>query len=150
MKLVRWLPSRSNDSSLMTTPGDVNRLFEDFFSPAPFQASWPSAAPAVDVEETPDGYVFRADLPGMQPKDVKITMNGDTLTLRGERKREEKKTEEALHRIERSYGSFERSFTLEKPVRADQIKASYRDGVLEIHVPKADEAKPREIEVQVG
>jgi HSP20 family protein len=150
MKLVRWLPNRGNGSSLMTIPADVDRLFEDFFSPAPFHAGWPSAAPAVDVEETPDGYAFRADLPGMQPKDVKITMNGDTLTLRGERKREEKKTEGALHRIERSYGSFERSFTLEQPVRADQIKASYRDGVLEIHVPKADEAKPREIEVQVG
>jgi len=150
MKLVRWLPSRGNGSSLMTTPGDVNRLFEDFFSPAPFQASWPSLAPAVDVEETPDGYVFRADLPGMQPKDVKITMNGDTLTLRGERKREEKKTDDSFHRIERSYGTFERSYTLGAPVRADQVKASYKDGVLEIRVPKAEEAKAREIDVQVG
>ena len=148
MKLVRWIPRCSNGSSLMTVPGDVDRLFEDFF--APFQVSSPSAAPAVDVAETPDAYVFRADLPGLPSKDVKVTMNGDTLTLRGERKREEQKSEDTLHRIERSYGSFERSFTLEQPVRADQIKASYRDGVLEIHVPKAEVAKPREIEVQVG
>jgi HSP20 family protein len=93
--------------------------------------------------------VFRADLPGVNAKDVKITVSGDTLSLRGERKREDKKTEGSLHRIERSYGSFERSFTLGAPVRADQVRAAYRDGVLEIRVPKADEARAREIEVQV-
>ena len=149
MALVRWLPN-GHRSSLATLPAEVDRLFEDFFRPAPLRMNWASTGPAVDVEETPDAYVFRADLPGMSSKDLKITMNGDTLTLRGERKREEQKAEGAMHRIERSYGSFERAFTLEQPVRADQIQASYRDGVLEIHVPKADEAKPREIEVQVG
>ncbi len=149
MSLVRWLPRR-NGSALATLPNDLDRVFEDFFGPASSRSDWASLVPAVDVEETADAYLFRVDLPGVSTKDVKVTVTGDTLTLRGERQREEKKTEGALHRVERSYGSFERSFTLGQPVRTDQVKASYKDGVLEIHVPKADEAKSREIDVQVG
>ena len=146
MTLVRWLPRR-NGSELRT---EMDRLFENFLSPSSLHLEWGGLSPAVDVEETPDAYVFRADLPGVVSKDVKVTVHGDTLTLRGERRREEKKSDGTLHRVERSYGEFERSFTLGAPVKADQVKASYRDGVLEIHVPKADEAKPREIDVQVG
>ena len=104
----------------------------------------------MDVEETAEGYLFRADLPGMTEKDVKVSLTGDTLTLRGERKRETDKTSGNVHRTERAFGTFERTFTLPAPVRGDQVKASYRNGVLEIHVPKADEARVREIEVQVG
>lgn len=151
MTLVRWLPRRNrNGSELTSLKTELDRLFEDFLTPAPFLREWATQSPAVDIEETPEAYVLRADLPGVSSKDVKVTVHGDTLTLRGERKREEKQTEGASHRIERSYGEFERSFTLGAPVKADQVKASYRDGVLEIHVPKADEARPREIEVQVG
>ena len=151
MTLVRWLPrGNGNGSDLTSLRTEMDRLFEDFFVPAPFARDWATSSPAVDVDETPEGYVLRADLPGVSAKDVKVTVHGDTLTLRGERKREEKKSEGSMHRIERSYGEFERSFTLGVPVKADQVKASYRDGVLEIHVPKADEARPREIEVQVG
>lgn len=149
MALVRWFPRR-NGAELESLRTQVDRLFEDFFAPAPLHQDWASLSPAVDVEETPDAYLFKVDLPGVGSKDVKVTVNGDTLTLRGERKREEKKLEGTLHRIERSYGTFERSFTLGMPVRPDQVKASYRDGVLEIQVPKAEEARPREIEVQVG
>src|SRR5262249_15100689 len=116
----------------------------------PFRSQGSSLSPAVDVEETPDAYVFRADLPGVSSKDVKVTVHNDTLTLRGERKREEKKSDGSAHRLERAYGSFERSFTLGLPVRADQVKASYKDGVLEVHVPKAEAAKPRDIEVQIN
>ena len=149
MALVRWFPRR-NGAELESLRTQVDRLFEGFFVPAPLHEDWASVSPAVDVEETPDAYLFKVDLPGVSSKDVKVTVNGDTLTLRGERKREEKKLEGTLHRIERSYGTFERSFTLGMPVRPDQVKASYRDGVLEIQVPKAEEARPREIEVQVG
>lgn len=144
MSLTRWNPGR--DRELAT----LDRLFDGFFTPVPLRADWASRTPAVDVEETPEGYVFRADLPGIEPKDAKITVHGDTLTLRGERKHETEKKEGSLHRIERSYGSFERSFTLGMPVRADQVKATYKNGVLEIRVPKAEEARLREIEVQVG
>jgi HSP20 family protein len=149
MSLIRWIPRRNNlqPAALDTS---LERLFEDYFTPAALHSEWSSLSPAVDVEETSDAYVFRADLPGITAKDVKVTVHGDTLTLRGERKREEKTSEGSLHRAERAYGSFERSFTLGLPVRADQVKASYKDGVLEVHVPKADEAKPRDIEVQIN
>jgi HSP20 family protein len=146
MSLVRWIPRRN----VVALDTSLDRLFEDFFTPAPFRSEWSSLSPAVDVEETPDAYVFRADLPGLSSKDVKVTVHNDTLTLRGERKREEKKSDGSLHRVERATGVFERSFTLGLPVRADQVKASYKDGVLEVHVPKAEEAKPRDIEVQIN
>jgi HSP20 family protein len=149
MSLIRWTPRRSSQS-LGSFDSDLNRLFEGFFTPVPLKQDWASLTPPVDVEETPDAYVFHADLPGVSAKDVKVTVNGDTLTLRGERKREEQKSEGSLFRTERLYGAFERTFTLGTPVSPDQVKAAYRDGVLEIRVPKADEAKPREIEVQVG
>jgi len=149
MSLVRWFPHRNGLESIGLNT-ELDRLFENFFSPAAIRSEWSTLSPAVDVEETSDAYVFRADLPGLSSKDVKVTVHNDTLTLRGERKREDKKSEGAAHRIERSYGSFERSFTLGLPVRADQVKASYKDGVLEVHVPKADEAKPRDIEVQIN
>ena len=149
MSLVRWIPRRNGLQSV-ALENQLDRLFEGFFTPAPLRSEWSALAPAVDVEETPDAYVFRADLPGVSSKDVKVTVHGDTLTLRGERKREEKTSDGSRHRVERAYGSFERSFTLGLPVRADQVKASYKDGVLEVHVPKADEAKPRDIEVQIN
>jgi len=149
MALIRWTPRRNgNDLSPLRT--ELDRLFEGFFTPMPLGSDWTARTPAVDVEETPEAYLFHADLPGVDSKDVKVTVTGDTLTLRGERKREEKKNEGSLHRIERSYGSFERSFTLGVPVRPDQVKATYKDGVLEIRVPKAEEARSREVEVQVG
>ena len=147
MSLVRWFPRR-NGLQPVGIDTDLDRLFEDFFSPAPLRSV--ALNPAVDVEETADAYVFRADLPGVSSKDVKVTVHNDTITLRGERKQEEKTSEGSRHRVERAYGSFERSFTLGLPVRADQVKASYEDGVLEVHVPKADQAKPRDIEVQIN
>src|SRR5262245_22682468 len=109
MALIRWMPRR-NGSELASLRTEMDHRFEDFFSPAPLRQEWTALAPAVDVEETADAYVFRADLPGVTSRDVKVTVNGDTLTLRGERKRDEKKSEGTRHRFERSYGSFERSF----------------------------------------
>ena len=148
MSLVRWIPRRNGQSVALDT--ELDRLFEGFFNPAPSRSDWGALTPAVDVEETTDAYVFRADLPGMSAKDVKVTVHNDTLTLRGERKREEKSSEGSVHRAERSYGAFERQFKFNTPIRGDQVKASYKDGVLEVHVPKADEARAREIEVQAG
>ena len=151
MTLVRLIPGRGRELGNFST--GVDQLFDSFFSHRPFYSA-PTIesllAPPVDVEETAEGYLFRADLPGMTEKDVKVSLTGDTLTLRGERKRETDKTSGNVHRTERAFGTFERTFTLPAPVRGDQVKASYRNGVLEIHVPKADEARVREIEVQVG
>ena len=102
------------------------------------------------VEETAEEFVIRADLPGVSQKDVKVNLMGDTLSIRGERKQESENKNGGMHRVERVYGSFERSFRLATPVRGDKVKAQYRDGVLEIRVPKAEEAKVREVEVQVA
>lgn len=151
MTLVRFLPGRSRD--LTSLRSEMDHLFDNFFGNRPFYSAADAAdlmTPPVDVEETAEGYVFRADLPGMTEKDVKVSLVGDTLTLRGERKRESESQEGSVHRTERVFGAFERTFTLPKALRGDQVKASYRNGVLEIRVPKAEEARVREIEVQVG
>jgi HSP20 family protein len=151
MTLVRFLPGRSRD--LGAFRNEMDQLFDSFFSNRPLYSGAPAAdliAPPVDVEETAEGYVFRADLPGMTEKDVKVSLVGDTLTLRGERKRESESSAGNVHRTERLFGAFERTFTLPAPVRGDKVRASYRNGVLEIQVPKAEEARVREIEVQVS
>jgi HSP20 family protein len=151
MPLVRFLPGRSRDLASLRT--EMDQLFESIFSNRPMYAPSDTAdliTPPVDVEETAEGYVFRADLPGMTEKDVKVSLVGDTLTLRGERVRETGTQSGTVHRTERLFGAFERTFTLPAPVRADKVKASYRNGVLEIQVPKAEEAKVREIEVEVS
>ena len=150
MTLVRFLPGRSRELSTLRT--EMDQLFDSFLGNRPFYANAAPEliSPPVDVEETAEGYVFRADLPGMVEKDVKVSLTGDTLTLRGERKRESESQQGNVHRSERVFGAFERTFTLPAPVRGDQVKASYRNGVLEIRVPKAEEARVREIEVQVG
>lgn len=147
MTLIRWTPSRTRN--LVDFRDEMDRLLDTFLTTRP--VATPNAwVPAVDVEETSDGFVFRADLPGVESKDVKVSLTADVLTIRGERKRETKSTEGDVHRTERVFGSFERSFTLPSPVRGDQVKATVRDGVLEVRVPKAEEARVREIEVQVG
>ena len=149
MSLIRWSP-RPNGHALLSPYRAMDGLLDELLTSQSLRSGPSSLTPPIDVEETPESYVFRADLPGVNAKDVKITVTGDTLTLKGERKREEHTSEGSLQRIERSYGSFERSFTLGTTVRPDQVRASYRDGVLEVRVPKADEARAREVEVQVG
>jgi HSP20 family protein len=149
MTLIRWNPSHSSGRDLLAIQEELNRFADGFFTRS-LRSDNGSFAPVVDIEETPEEFVFHLDLPGIQQKDVKVSLLGDTLTVRGERKSEkqEKNNGNAL-RVERSFGAFERSFTLHAPVRADGVKASYKDGVLEIRVPKADEARLREIEIQV-
>ena len=149
MTLVRWNPVTGRE--LTTIQDEVNRLFDGFFGRSPLRYDLaPAFTPAVDVQETPEAFVVHVDLPGVSPKDVKVSLTGDTLTIRGERKHDRESKNGGQRRFERSYGSFERSFTLGTPVRSDKVQATYRDGVLEINVPKAEEAKVREIEVQVG
>lgn len=148
MTLIRWNPGRAQD--LATFQDDMNRLFDGFFSRAPLRSDTAWFAPPVDIEETAEEFVLRADLPGVSQKDVKVSLMGDTLTIRGERKHANASNGGNVHRTERIHGVFERTFTLGAPVRNDQVKAQYRDGVLEIRVPKAEEAKLREVEVQVG
>jgi HSP20 family protein len=151
MTLIRWSPLIQPRQELKSFQDEINRLFDGFES-----RSWlrgePSSlfSPAVDVEESSDAFSVRVDLPGVPQKDVKVSLVGDTLTIRGERKQETAGKNPNVHRIERSFGTFERSFTFNTPVKSDGVKAQVRDGVLEIVVPKAEEAKVREIEVQVA
>jgi len=106
--------------------------------------------PAVDVEETEKNYVFRAEIPGLKKEDVKISVKDNVLTLSGEKKAEERKDANTYHRVERVYGSFQRTYSITKPIQADRISAGYQNGLLEIVVPKAEEIKPKEIEIQVN
>ena len=149
MTLVRWSPG-SLSRDMMSMHDEVNRLFDGFNGGARLTQGAGSLVPAVDVEETAEGYVIRADLPGVSQKDVRVTVLGDTLTIGGERKTQTSQKEGGYHRAERVNGTFERSFKLGARLRSDAVTAQYRDGVLEIRVPKAEEAKPREIEVQIA
>jgi HSP20 family protein len=149
MTLIRWGSAPVTPIRDLTNFDEVNRLFDGLFTRGTPRSDLSAIfTPAVDIEETPTEFVVRMDLPGVAQQDVKVSLMGDTLTIRGERRQESPKG--SNHRLERVHGTFERSFTLGTPVRSDQVKAQYRDGVLEVRVPKAEEARMREIEVQAG
>ena len=145
--LMRWNPLLSTRRDLFR--GDFDQLFDSLVSGAT-SGNGIHYDPAADVHETPEAYVIRVDLPGVSQKDVKVSILGDTLSIRGERKLEPVHEKENIHYRERRSGSFERSFTLAAPVRPDAVRASYKDGVLEVAVPKSEAARTREIEIQVG
>jgi HSP20 family protein len=135
----------------------MNRLFDESFrgiAPGPgAEEDWAlggSWAPAVDIYEQEGNIVLKAEVPGVDPKDVDILVENNVLTLRGERKFDEEVKKESYHRVERSYGTFTRSFTLPNVVDTDKIKAEHRDGVLRVTLPKKEEAKPRQIQISVA
>jgi HSP20 family protein len=131
----------------------INELFDDSlararsYSRATTTDAW---WPPVDILESKDGYLIRAEVPGMKKDDFTLELHDGSLTLSGERKAEEPASGVEYHRSERVAGKFSRSFHLPQTVNRDGIKATYRDGILEIHVPKADEAKPRHIAISVN
>ncbi len=124
----------------------LRRELDQTFEPAA-QASW---TPAVDIHEEPKQFVVRADLPGVSPKDIEITAEKGVLALRGARSFEQKSDDGHYSRIERVSGKFVRSFTLPENVATDQINAKFKDGVLELTIPKIAKAEPRRIEVQAA
>jgi HSP20 family protein len=144
--LARWEPFRG----VTTLQDQINRLFNDAFERTNEQSSLSAWAPAVDIYETEHELVVKADLPDVDPKDLDIRVENNILTLRGERKFEKKVNEENYLRVERSYGSFARSFTLANTVNPDAIKAEYHNGVLTLSIPKREEAKPKQIKVNVN
>jgi HSP20 family protein len=107
-------------------------------------------APALDISERKDAYLVTVELPGVEADDLDITMEDGLLTIQGERQFAHDSSEQQFHRVERRYGAFRRSITLPAQVQAEQIEASFEDGVLEIVVPKAEEAKPKRIQVRPG
>ena len=151
MAIVRWEPFRD----LMGLQERMNRLFDESYranrgADADEWALGGSWAPAVDIYEQDGNIVMKAELPGVDPKDVDVRLENNTLTLRGERKLDKEVKQDNYHRVERSYGAFSRSFTLPTVVDQGNIKAEYRDGVLKLTLPKREEAKPRQIQINVG
>jgi HSP20 family protein len=126
-------------------------LFKEAFSPmhGETEVSTRSWAPPVDIYETEDAIVLKAELPGIDPEDVEVRVEDNTLYLKGERKYEKEVNEQNYHRIERSYGSFARSFTLPNSISAEKVKAEYKDGLLTLTMPKREEAKPKTIKIDV-
>lgn len=144
--LTRWEPFHGATS----LQDQVNRLFSDVFERKAEESSLTAWAPSVDIYETEHELVVKADLPEVDPKDLDIRVENNILTIRGERKFEKKVSEENYLRVERAYGSFARSFTLANTVNSEAIKADYQNGVLTLSIPKKEEAKPKQIKVNVG
>ena len=145
--LIRWNPARE----IFSFQDECNRLFGDAFGRRVVTEEGATVwQPPVDVEEQSDRYTVHVELPGMALEGIKITHEDDRLVIRGEKTRTEEKKDSNYHRLERVYGSFERAFTLTHAVKSDKIEATYRDGVLEVTIPKAEEAKAREIPIKVA
>ncbi len=128
---------------------EMDKLWEGFFGERalePFEERW---SPALDLTETKNNLVVKAELPGIDHKDISIDLSGDILTVKGERKQEKEEKEENYHLVERRYGAFARSVRLPVKIQEDKIKASYKDGVLKIVLPKSEEAKKKEIKIKV-
>jgi HSP20 family protein len=146
MALVRWTPM----GNLQSFQHEMNRMFNQFFQGSNGEevgsklSTW---TPSVDIHETDDVLVIKAELPGVSKDDVSIDVHQNTLTLRGQRKHEAEVKDEQYHRVERSYGSFQRSFTLPSTIDYEKVQATFKDGVLELHLPRLESAKPRQIAI---
>ncbi|HVV90787.1 MAG TPA: Hsp20/alpha crystallin family protein [Solirubrobacterales bacterium] len=145
MAIVRWDPGRDLD----TLQGDMNRLFDSFFGRR--EAGQANAVrrwvPPMDLAETDDQLVLRADLPGMERDDIDIEVKDNVLTISGERKAEHEKKGEGFHRIERSFGRFSRSLGLPRGIDAKSVTANFENGVLEVRMPKPEERKATRVEI---
>ena len=148
MSIMRWRPTRD----IASIREEMNRLFDNFFSSVPergrslLEGEW---APSLDVAETDEEVIVTAELPGIKQEEVDITIADNVLTLKGEKKEEKEEKKKNYHRIERTYGSFQRSVSLPTGVQADKAKATYKDGILNITVPKVEESKPKQIKIDV-
>jgi HSP20 family protein len=141
MALVRWDPTSEIDS----LQSDFNRFFEGFLGrPVAASRRW---APAMDLSETEDALVLRADLPGLDQDDVSIDIKDGVLTVSGERRNEHEEEKEGVHRIERSYGSFSRSLTLPRGIEPATVTAGFDKGVLEVRIPKPEEPKSHKVAI---
>jgi HSP20 family protein len=147
MAITRWRPFRD----VVSIQDEMNKLFDDFFGRPIIRTEWSEGVwnPSVDVSEDKDNVIIKAEMPGMNKDDVKISIQDGVLTLKGEKRQEKEEKDKNYHRIERNYGSFCRSFQLPTSVKSDKVKASYKDGVLSIALPKTEEVKPKEIPISI-
>ena len=149
MALVRWDPVREVDS----LQSEMNRVFDAFFGNTGQAAGTGRVRrwlPAMDLVETEDTLILRADLPGLSEEDVDIEVKDSVLTLSGERKAEHEDRSEGFYRVERAFGTFSRSLSLPEGVDADKIAADFRNGVLEVRIPKPEERKPHRVAIGSG
>jgi HSP20 family protein len=133
-----------------TLQEQINRVFGDLVGRTSEESNLTPWAPAVDIYETEHELVVKADLPDVNPQELDIRVENNILTIRGERRFENKVSEENYLRVERAYGAFSRSFSLANSVKSDAIRADYQNGVLTLSIPKREEAKPKQIKVNVG
>ena len=148
MTLIRWRPTRNLES----VQDEVNRVFESFFN-APMRRRGEDVGgwyPDVDIVESKDNIEVQVDLPGMEKDDIKVSVEDSVLTIKGERKAMKEEKEKNYHQIERTCGTFTRSFSLPTSVEGERIKANYKNGVLKIDLPKAEAVKPKEIPIDVS
>jgi len=151
MALVRFRPLGTTVRDTSDIQSQVNHLFDSFFGrPNQVGVTERVWAPAVDMYETREELVVATELPGLNEKDIHLSISGDVLTLRGERTWNQEVKQESYYRGERRFGKFERSVPLPIPVQADKVRASYRDGVLTVKLPKVEEIKAKEIKIDVA
>lgn len=143
MPIVRWDPFRD----LVRIHDEIGSWFESTLEKEREGRKSAVWAPSVDVKETDKEVIVKADLPGIKKEDIEVSIDKDQLVIKGERKMEKEEKEKDYVRVERSYGSFYRSFNIGVPVKEDEIKADYKNGVLEINLPKAEVKKPKKIEI---
>jgi HSP20 family protein len=150
---LRAFRSLLSQEPAFTLQQRLNRLFEEAFGPLALLAEEPLSitawTPSCDVYETDNEIVVKAEIPGMKKEDVKVSIEDNLLTLSGERKFEEETKRENYRRIERSYGAFTRSFTLPPSVDTKKVTAEFKDGLLEVKLPKLEAAKPKQVEIKV-
>ena len=146
MALARWTPNRD----MMSVRDEMSRVLNEAFGRGtPDESAWISGAwtPPVDIYETDEALVMKAELPGFSKDDISIELKENTLVIKGERKHEDEVKEGNYHRMERSYGAFQRAFMLPITVDQEKVKASYNDGILELRLPKVQAAQPKRIAV---
>jgi HSP20 family protein len=148
MELMRWNPRRS----LTDLHREIDRFFEDWPWPLSRREHEPASerhwAPTVDIVEKDDAFLVTAELPGMKMEDIDIELSNDALTIKGQRKFEHEEKKDNCVRIERQYGSFQRTFTVGVPIQGDKVEATYKDGLLTVTLPKAEEIKPKKVQVK--
>lgn len=146
MEIVPWRPFGEVSSLRKEMDNLWNNFLGETSLPRSIAQEW---LPSVDVSETADKLIFRAELPGLDAKDVSVTISGDLMTIKGEKKQEEERKEEHYHSSERFYGSFQRSFRLPANIKTDEVDATFEKGVLQVALRKTEEARKKEIEIKV-
>jgi HSP20 family protein len=145
-ELTPWRPF----GELSSLRREMDRLWENFFGERPLGRIWEREwAPSLDMSETKDNYVVKAEVPGIDAKHIDISLTGDILSIRGEKKQEKEEKEEEYHLVERNYGSFSRSVRIPAEVESNKIKASYKNGILTITLPKSEKVKAKEVKIKV-